>query len=148
MLILLMICNIKVHDRLTTCLHVIFYLYFMFVIIFELTVLITNTPITYLNDPEDNFDLYSGSGTVLLDSSLDVGGSCLSEPELILVRFSVTVAPFTANAALHFADCALLALPLATMLMLRNLLHSGGLWMTHQLHPHMDGVPVALEHQL
>ena len=120
----------------------------MFLISFELIRLRINILITYLNDPEDHSDPYSGYGTVPSDLLLDVGASCLSEFELILACFSATMDDFTINAALRLAGFALSSLPLAAMLPLRNLLHSGGLWMTHQLHPPVDGAHVALDRQL
>ena len=100
----------------------------MFLISCELIVLIVNIPITYLNGPEDYSDPYSGSGAVPSDLSLDVGASCLSESELILARFSATVAAFTVNAALRFfAGYELSSLALAAMFLLRNPLQSDGL---------------------
>ena len=115
----------------------------MFLISFDLDVLIIMIPITYLNDPIDHSESYSLTDTVPSDSLLDVYGKRLSESGLILARFRTTVVNFTISSVFLFLGLDFSAFSFATTFWLRCSLHTLDRHMTHLLQPPIDGVTVA-----
>ena len=105
----------------------------MFLISFELIVLILMIPITYLNDLVDHSESYLSTSTVPSDSSLDVCGKCLSESEMILARFSATVANFTVSSAFLFFGLDFSVFSFVATFRLYCPLHALGRFMNHIL---------------